>query len=260
VIDSTARDETTGVLALAESVRAARVLAGALDEARRVLPDHRPLVVGGDCSILLGILPSLRRHVGRVGLLVVDGHPDFLDGRTSATGETADMELALITGAVGLAGASADSPLGVLGGGRPLVPPEDVVLLGHRTEGLDTESAAELARLPSALRRLGAPDVRRDPSTAGRRAVDHLSRTGAGFWLHLDLDVLDPTALPAVTYPQPGGPDWGQLARLLAPAARLARLLGVSVADYRPDLDPGGRGARRILELLELLLRGEGAR
>ena len=93
-ITSTERDEHTGVLALADTVRAARALADALESGLRDLPGRRPLVVGGDCSILLGILPALRRQAGDVGLWFLDGHPDYLDGQTSETGETADMDLA----------------------------------------------------------------------------------------------------------------------------------------------------------------------
>ena len=91
VIDRTDRDEATGVIALSETVRAAHALAVAMAD----LPGRRPLVVGGDCSILLGIFPALRRHLGSAGLWFVDGHPNYLDGRSSDTGETADMELAV---------------------------------------------------------------------------------------------------------------------------------------------------------------------
>lgn len=43
--------------------------------------------------------PSAVDAVGRVGLWFVDGHADFLDGWSSPTGEAADMELAILTGA-----------------------------------------------------------------------------------------------------------------------------------------------------------------
>ena len=244
VIDGTERDARTGVLALRETVRAARALADVLAQALRELPGRRPLVVGGDCSILLGILPALRGRVGPVGLWFLDGHPDYLDGSASDTGETADMDLAVLTGA----GAE---PLVTLAGAPPMVPVGDAVLLGHRTDGLDPGAAAELARLPDDLRRIDAATVVADPAAAGRRAAAWLAGAGRGAWLHLDLDVLDPAVLPAVTYPQPGGPDWDQLAAVLEPLARSPRLLGVSVADFRPDLDPTGNLAARVVEVLE---------
>lgn len=246
-IDSTERDEQTGVLALRETVRAAHALADALAGALQDSPDRRPLVVGGDCSILLGIFPALRRHVGSAGLWFLDGHPDYLDGPASATGETADMDLAVLTG-------HGAAPLVTLAGAPPMVPVSDAVLLGHRTGDLDGGAAAELARLPTELLRVDAETVVGDPGAAGRRAAGWLESTGRRVWLHLDLDVLDPESLPAVTYPQPGGLDWDQLAVVLQALAGSPQLLGVSVADFRPDLDPTGELAVHVLHTLESTL------
>lgn len=243
LIDGTGRDERTGVLALPETERAARALADAVAAALRDGPGRRPLVVGGDCSLLLGVVPALRREAGPVGLWFVDGHPDYADGPGSETGETADMDLAILTG-------DGAPSLVALAGDPPMVPAEEVVLIGHRTRDLDEAAADELARLPDGLRRIDADTVRRDPASAGERAAAWLSDTGSGAWLHLDLDVLDPDTLPAVTYPQPGGLDWAHLANLLAPLARSPRLLGASVADFRPDLDPTGRAAAAVVDLL----------
>jgi arginase len=247
VIGGARRDEHSGVLALRETVRAAHALADALAGALQELPGRRPLVIGGDCSILLGIVPALRRQVGPVGLWFVDGHPDYLDGPTSDTGETADMDLAVLTG-------SGAPPLVTLGGPPPMVRLSDAFLLGHRTSDLDVGAAAELDRLPTELRRMDAATVVRDPAAAGRHAAASLAGVSCGVWLHLDLDVLDPESLPAVTYPQPGGLDWDQLATTLKPLARSPQLLGVSVADFRPDLDPTGELVVRVLEVLECTL------
>jgi arginase len=243
-LDSTTRDERTGVIDLPGTVRAARALADATLAALRDAHGRRPLVIGGDCSVLLGIAPALRRHVGRFGLWFVDGHPDYLDGATSDTGETADMDLAVLTG-VGA------EPLTTLAGAVPMVEVADAVLLGHRTHQLDPGSAAELARLPAGLRRIDAAGLVRDPAGAGQRAHRWLAPDS---WLHVDLDVLDPRSLPAVTYPQPDGVDWDQLAAALDPLARSPRLLGVSVADFRPDLDPTGGYASRVVDLLRRTL------
>jgi arginase len=247
VIDSTERDQQTGVLALRPTVHAAHALTDALTRALRDYPGRRPLVVGGDCSVLLGIVPALLGVVGRVGLWFLDGHPDYLDGAASDTGETADMDLAVLTG-------RGAEPLITLAGAPPMVAVTDVVLLGHRTTQLDHASAAEVARLPAQLRRIDATTLLADPAGAGQRAADWLTGTGEGVWLHLDLDVLDPGPLPAVTYPQPGGLDWSQLAEVMRPLARSPRLLGVSVADFRPDLDPTGALAARVVDLLRRVL------
>lgn len=246
-IRSRTRDVRTGILALEETGRSARALTDELTGALEATAGRRPLVIGGDCSILLGILPAMHRARGPIGLWFVDGHPDYQEARASDSGETADMDLALVTG---------DGPAELvdLAGPEPMVDAAAAVLIGHRTTGLDGAAQAELDRVPPALARIDADAVRADPCAAGTRAARLLADAGAGAWLHVDLDVLDPEALPAVTYPQPGGPDWEQLAELLMPLAYSPRLLGVSVADFRPDLDPGGHLATRVVELLDAVL------
>ena len=101
---------------------------------------------------------------------------------------------------------------------------------------------------------LRSAEVARDPHGAGSRAAAWAGRLRIPMWLHLDVDVLDPSAMPAVTYPQPGGPDLDQLAAVLTPLAASPGLVGVSVADFRPDLDPTGALAIRIVDLLDRVL------
>ncbi len=68
------RDAETGLLNPTGLRDYAADLADATGE---VLDDGDvPLVLGGDCSILLGNLLALRRR-GRYGLLFIDGHADF---------------------------------------------------------------------------------------------------------------------------------------------------------------------------------------
>ena len=231
-VTSTERDEATGIRALPETVVAAHTLAAALRSGTTDHPNHRPLIVGGDCSLLLGVFAHLRAAVGDVGLWMVDGHPDFVDPRASDTGETADSELAFLVG---------DGPAALtdLAGSTPMVKPHHVALIGHRTAGLDPDSTAELARLPREIHT--GPDA---------LAADF----GIPTWLHIDVDVLNQSVMPAVTYPQPNGPDFDQLSRILAPLAASPHLLGVSIADYRPDLDPDATSAASLVALVGQML------
>jgi hypothetical protein len=90
------RDARTGVIGFEQIRRASKeidsAVAAVLDEG------GKPLVVGGDCTVLVGALAAAKEQLGRVGLAFVDGHLDFFGGDTSPTGEAADMDLAFVTG------------------------------------------------------------------------------------------------------------------------------------------------------------------
>lgn len=73
------------------SRRLATAVGGVLDGGRF------PVVLGGDCSILIGCMLALRR-LGRYGLFFADGHADFYLPEQSETGEAADSDLALVSG------------------------------------------------------------------------------------------------------------------------------------------------------------------
>src|SRR5690606_7258050 len=106
-----------------------------------------PLVLGGDCSIVLGCLLGLRRAgATRVGLAYLDAHADFATPQESRTGSAASMCLAMAVG-------RGDTPLARMDGGRPLVHPTDVALVGRRDQaepwyGHDALRASPILDLP----------------------------------------------------------------------------------------------------------------
>lgn len=234
------RDPDTGVLnpyGIARySVDLAGAVGGVLDRA------GFPVVLGGDCSILLGALLALRRR-GRYGLWFIDGHTDFYQPSAEPNGEAASMDLALVTG-------RGPRVLTDLEGLGPLVRDEDVVAFGFRDAA---ESAgAGMQPLPP---RLGAIDLARirevGVAAAARDAVDRLAvdRTG-GYWVHLDVDVLDDAIMPAVDYRQPGGLSWPELETVLRCAMSTGRAMGLDVTIFNPRLDADGRLAARLVECL----------
>ena len=235
------RDPETGIIACADL----RVSSQALREsvAATLTRGERPLVLGGDCTLLLGAIAGVRDAVGRVGLWFVDGHADYLDARSSPTGEAADMELAMLTG-------NGPPELVDLAGEAPLVEPPDVVILGHRPPSLNQDVALEMGRVPSAIARMTAEEVAvAGPTEVGKRWERLLADRGPA-WLHLDLDALDEAALPAVSYPQPRGLGWDAFVALARPLLASDALVGCSVADFNPDLDEDGTDARRVVDAL----------
>jgi arginase len=82
------------------------------------------IVLGGDCSILIGVLLGLRK-IGRYGLFFIDGHSDFYRPLASTTGEVADMELSFVSG-------RGPDILSNIEGLKPLVLDGDIVVFGYR--------------------------------------------------------------------------------------------------------------------------------
>jgi arginase len=237
-VRDTRRDPDTGVVGAADVRRASTAIASRVRELLEA--GERPLILGGDCTLLLGVFQALPRGSG---LWFVDGHADYFDGESSPTGEAADMDLAILTG---------HGPQGLLEREEPLLEPAAVVLLGHRPAELHPDVARENARLDPAIHALTAPEVReRGAARVGTDAAARLVERPA--WLHLDLDVLDESVLPAVSYPQPLGLDWDELVALLRPLVAAPNLLGASVADFNPDRDINGTHAARVVQALESL-------
>lgn len=202
-----------------------------------------PVVLGGDCSILLGNLLALRRNGGRHGLLFLDGHADFYQPEASPTGEAADMDLALSTG-------RGPAILTDIEGLRPLVRDEDVALLGHR-DGAQALASGSQA-LPESLFAQDLRELRRvGAHEAARAAIERLCRPELdGFWIHLDVDVLDDAIMPAVDYRMPDGLSWEELETILGAAMRSKHALGIDITIFNPTLDHDGRIARDLVNSL----------
>lgn len=207
-----------------------------------------PVVLGGDCSILLGCLLPLRRR-GRFGLLFLDGHADFYQPEAEPNGEAASMDLALSTG-------RGPAVVTDLEGLRPLVRDEDVVALGIR----DAEDAARFGSQrieDSGIELLDLAAIRRSGLDAAlERALDWLTRPELlGFWLHLDADVLDDAMMPAVDYRMPGGLTFDELATVLSAAAASGRLAGIDITIFNPALDSDGTIAAEFTDAIAQGLR-----
>ncbi|MCD6037935.1 MAG: arginase family hydrolase, arginase/agmainase/formiminoglutamate hydrolase [Nitrososphaeraceae archaeon] len=88
-----------------------------------------PIVLGGDCSILIGNLLALKlmssSDSSRYGLFFIDGHADFYQPEASLTGEVADMDLAIVSG-------RGPDILTDIEGLKPLVLDQDIVVFGYR--------------------------------------------------------------------------------------------------------------------------------
>ncbi|MEU4016932.1 arginase family protein [Microbacterium sp. NPDC028030] len=220
------------------SLRLAARIGAALDRG------DAPVVLGGDCAILLGAGLAVSRR-GGVGLVHVDGHTDFRHpGNSDECASVAGEALAAAVGQHWPAIADIE-------GRRPYFAPERTAHIGHRSDDEEQEEVRAL---------LGRVTPASDVVTLGaaRVAADAAAVAGPDYWLQVDVDVLDPEVMPAVDSPDAGGIRAHELTTLLQELAPHA--VGISITVFDPDLDPDGRYARLLVDILTAGLPDLGSR
>lgn len=230
------RDPASRVVNPAGLSALVRAVDAAVTQARAV--GSFPVVLGGDCPMLLGGLTA----TPGAGLLHVDGHEDAYTPEESPTGDSADSEIAF---ALGLAVFSWDAALMVR---QPMVEERHLVLVGQRD--LPDLERHGVASLGSRCTLFDATAVHAAPEVVASKAVGQAREALGGFWLHLDWDVLSNEEIGSVIFPRPGGLTWSDLATVMAVALAEPTCRGWSVGTYNPDLDPDGADAVRIVQFL----------
>ena len=204
-----------------------------------------PIVLGGDCSILIGVLLGLRR-IGRYGLFFIDGHSDFYQPQASTTGEVADMELAFVSG-------RGPDILSNIDGLKPLILDDDIVVFGYRDAEQSTSYGSHNVR-DTRMQVLDLSDVRNlGINKAASLAVSNLltSEDLSGFWIHLDADVLNDRIMPAVDYRLgTGGLEFSELSYILKILISSQKAIGMTITIYNPNLDSSGSIARNFVSCI----------
>jgi arginase len=231
------RDPATGILGSHDVLATTATIRFTVGDVMR--RGERPFLLGGCCTELPGALAGVRDTRGVVGLVYLDGHLDLYDGATSPTGEAADMPVSVVLGLGPAAWVE------ICGGAT--VTPSDVEILAYRDlEESQTFGMLHPDSVPG-LRHTDAGAVRaRGPGAVGRSAA---AAFATGFWLHLDVDVLDERVFPATDYLMPGGLDLDEMLALMRPLASSSALVGASLGCYNPEKDPDGSNGRALVEV-----------
>ncbi|MDW0261101.1 MAG: arginase family protein [Nitrososphaeraceae archaeon] len=233
------RDEETKVLN-AEAIKEYSLKLA--ETVKRQLHKNKfPIVIGGDCNILIGNLLALRR-LGRYGLFFIDGHSDFYLPEESPTGEVADMDLAIVSGH----GPDILSNLDHL---KPLVKEQDIVVFGYRDSAQSAQYGCQDIKKTTMINAVELVDVKKlglkNTATLGIQTL--LKNELSGFWIHLDADVLDDSIMPAVDYRLPDGITFPELSNLLKLLLLSKKAMGISVTIFNPTLDKDGSITRNFV-------------
>jgi arginase len=245
---SAARDPQTQMMNVEPLVEYSSRLADAVGEI--VDAERFALVLGGDCSILLGTMLGLRRR-GRYGLLYIDGHADYWQPeRNTIDGAASASDLAFATG-------RGPAVLTELEGRAPVVEPRDVVVFANRDRAERSEGGCQ--SLPDEMGVIARDRVRTlGVDAAMAEALSLLQRRGDeeldGIWIHVDADVLDGAIMSAVDDPSPDGLLWGELAAALGMAIGSGLAVGLQITIYNPDFDETGANGRGLATTVNTVL------
>ena len=198
------------------------------------------LVLGGDCAQVIGLLTGARRYYKNLNLLWIDRDADLNTPATTPSGRIDGMVVANIIGK------GAPEMVRFWGDGA-LVREPDVVLFG--LERLDPGEQDFLTRSP--MRHVYLADIEfKGPSKSAQNALTLVHADTREFIVHLDTDVLDAAELPSVNVPGTAGLKFADARAILQEIVRHKNLLGLDIAQYNPDKDPDGSGAKKLVDLL----------
>ena len=230
------RDPKTGIkdfdlwIDLSEAI--SKKLGGMVD--REVFP----LMLGGDCSMLVGILLNFARRETDLGLVFLDGHADFHTTETSISGDPADMELAILTG-------RGPERITCLAGKAPLLQEENVVVYGIRAWDQIAESNIQVY----SRKRMAESGI----EAAVAEGIENPALKDLPLWLHFDVDVIDPEFMP-VMFPEPGGLSFEETREFLSLVWESGRVIGMSIACFHPRLDANGSAGAQLVNLISKVI------
>ena len=230
------RDDETGIndfgMWLNLSQELSQMLGGMLDR------QAFPLLLGGDCRMLVGIFTAFSQRETEAGLVFLDGHADFHSPETSPSGDPADMELAILTG-------RGPERITRIAGKYPLLKDEEVVVYGIRAwDHIGTSNIEVYDR-----QRM----IKNGIKHTVKEGLKNFYQKELPVWIHFDVDVLDPELMP-VMFPEPEGLTFEEAQEFLGFVWASGRVIGMSIACYHPKLDIDGSAGAQLVTLVSEVL------
>ncbi|MDQ1096408.1 MULTISPECIES: arginase family protein [Chryseobacterium] len=199
------------------------------------------LMLGGDCSILIGSALALKQ-LGNFGLFYLDGHTDYILPKLSPSGGIAGMDLAIASGL-------GHQKLTNINDLKPYFQEEHIFCVGN-AETDDDQYVGEI--LNSKIHYLDLENLRRNgfrkTTEDFLRMVDEKNLDG--FFIHFDVDVLKDEIMPVVDSRMEDGIDYENLKEILKPLIVDKRCFGLEITILDPDYDKEGIYTQPFIENL----------
>ena len=175
-------------------------------------------VLGGECTLVAGSLAGALAVEPDLVLVYIDAHGDFNTLATTPSHYVSGMCLAHVCG-------RSVAPL--LFPGSRKIAEDQVGLVGGRALDPGERQNLERSRVTRIPFDAEHQDIAPVVAFARRKKV----------WLHVDADVVEPAAMPAVVFPAAGGVPLAALGELIAQLAAVADVRGFELCGYDPRQD-----------------------
>lgn len=209
---------------------------------------HLPVVLGGDCSITIGVMAGMLRSTSDAGLLYFDGDADLSTPQTTRSGIFDSMVMSHL---LGLPGAAAE--LAGIGPRTPLLSPDRVVLFGYMPYELEPEEMRLVERL--GIRGYSGAELGRPVSGPARDALAALEANTKRIVVHFDVDVMDSAEMPLGNWPHYGGLTLNEAMECLTVFLGSRKLAALVITEINPDHDPDSVLLSRLVDGLGLAFR-----
>ena len=232
---SNSRDTETQILNANSLVEYAREQAYLLNN---LLTQNKfPFILGGDCSILLGSAIALKQK-GNYGLFYLDGHTDFMDISLSETGGVGGMAASIVTG-------NGHERLTNILNLSPYIKEENLWCVGNRE--YDDEYENEIRNSTATYLSLEMLRKQGIENCVNSFLSEIKDKNLDGFWLHIDVDVLNDSIMPCVDSRTPDGLTYDEFNELISYLFQSEKLSGLEITILDPDLDPTGQYTKEFV-------------
>ena len=218
-------------------VKVARQVADAVASA--VERELIPIVLGGDCTITLGVVAGLLRHQPDLGLIYFDGDADLTTPETTRSGIFDSMGVAHLIGA-------GDPDLAHIGPRFPLLEQDRIILFGFHPYEIEPDESRVLASSPMAKYPVTSMDGR--PVELAAQARARLEDRARAITVHFDVDVMDSAEIPLADWPHYDALSFGDAMRCLSVFVGSPKLAALVVTEINPDNDPDGLLVRQFVD------------
>jgi arginase len=225
-------------------IRVVRQVADAV--AGAVERDLLPLVLGGDCTITLGVVAGLLRRHDELGLIYFDGDADLTTPQTTHSGIFDSMGMAHLIG-------EGAPELAHIGPRFPLLPQDRIVLFGFQPYEIEPAESRLLEK--SAMLQYPVTSLGDRPVDLARATLARLEERAQAIAVHFDVDVMDSAEIPLADWPHYDALSFGDAMHCLSVFVRTPKLAALVVTEINPDHDPEGLLVRQFIDAFADALR-----